>query len=416
MKNANAAQLNLFDHVTQVYAEANGTISNDQLYQAVLVKAGIDPDDLQRKQPIGQAQELHSPLKRKIRWYQQTAKAMGLIERVEDMRGLWQITQEGKTRLRKAEPTVAMLAFSTDLGIALWGPNARVLRNFSEPIHLLLTSPPYPIQNARAYGGCVESKYVDFICHALEPIVANLVPGGSIVLNLGNECFLPGLPARSIYRERLVIALVDRFGLFKIDELIWRNGSKMPGPYPWTSKERFLLNPAYEPCYIFTNDPLRLISNNQRVLQPHTEQHLKLIAQGGEKRTAVYGDGAYTIRPGSFGKPTAGRIPRNVLDFGHACSDQQRYKRICKEMGIVANAAPMPLKLAKFLIQFLTEPGQLVVDIFGGSFTTAKAAEQLARLWLSCDQIWEFVRGGAERFRCAPGFFLNPLLERAIQC
>lgn len=53
------------------------------------------------------------------------------------------------------------------------------------------------------------------------------------------------------------------------------------------------------------------------MLEPHTERHLKLMSQGGENREAVYGDGAYRIRKGSFGNVTAGRIPRNILQAGH---------------------------------------------------------------------------------------------------
>lgn len=410
-------QLDLFDHIAEVYAEADRPLSNDELYRAVSEKTGISQEELDRKERIGGAQALHSPLKRKIRWYQQTMKAMGLIERIESSRGLWQFRKEGKTVVREAEPSVAMLGFSTELGIAIWGSCGRVLSNFSEPVHLLLTSPCYPLLRPRAYGNPPESAYVDFLCRAIEPIITNLVPGGSIVLNLGNEAFLPGLPSRSIYRERLVIALVDRFGLHKVDELIWNNDAKLPGPYPWTSREdfRFLLNPAFEPVYWFTNDPLKLLSDNRRVLLPHTESHLKLIAQGGEKRTAIYGDGAYRLRPGSFGKRTDGRIPRNVLKFGHTCRDQQAYKAHCRELGIAANAAPMPLKLAKFLIRLLTEPGHLVADIFAGSFTTPKAAEKLGRRWFACDKIWDYVRGGAERFDDFPGFSLNPMFEKACQ-
>ena len=47
-----------------------------------------------------------------------------------------------------------------------------------------------------------------------------------------------------------------------------------------------------------TNDPLRCFADNRRVLLPHTDRHKKLIAGGGEKRDAVYNDGAYRLRAG----------------------------------------------------------------------------------------------------------------------
>lgn len=46
----------------------------------------------------------------------------------------------------------------------------------------------------------------------------------------------------------------------------------------------------------------------------------------------------------------------------------------------------------------LTEPGDLVVDIFGGSNTTGSAAEQLKRKWLSFELSPEYVAASVFRF------------------
>lgn len=404
-------QLGLFDHVALAYLEADGKLDNGRLYRAVAERAGLSTEDVDRKIPIGSAQIGRSPVKRKIRWYQQTLKKLGLLERVEDTRGAWQITDEGKKRLRKANPEVALLAFSTNLGIAIWGSCERVFSHLDAPITLCLTSPPYPLRTPRAYGNPPESEYVDFICRVLEPIVANLAPGGSICLNVSNDIFLKGSPGRSLYREKMVIALTERFGLYKMDELIWHNPSKPPGPVRWASLSRVQLNCTWEPVYWFTNDPMRVKADNRRVLLPHTDQHMKLMLNGGENRTVSHGDGAYRIKPGSFGGVTEGRIPRNVLQFGHACSDQMSYKAKCRENGIPANEAPMPLSLASFLIKFLTEPNDIVAEPLAGSFTTAKAAELLGRRWVATEQILEYAKGSAERFKGSAGFWLNPMLS-----
>ena len=72
----------------------------------------------------------------------------------------------------------------------------------------------------------------------------------------------------------------------------------------------------------------------------------------------------------------------------------------------------MPEALAEFLIRFATEEGDLVVDPYGGSCTTAAVAERLGRRWLTSDLMGEYLRGGAERFRAAPGFCLgNDLVQ-----
>ena len=45
----------------------------------------------------------------------------------------------------------------------------------------------------------------------------------------------------------------------------------------------------------------------------------------------------------------------------------------------------MPEGLASFFIQFLTDPGDLVFDPFGGSNTTGFVAECLGRQWISVE-------------------------------
>ena len=45
----------------------------------------------------------------------------------------------------------------------------------------------------------------------------------------------------------------------------------------------------------------------------------------------------------------------------------------------------MPLELASFFIEFLTDEGDLVLDPFGGSNTTGFCAERKKRKWISIE-------------------------------
>jgi len=398
-------QMELFDAIMSVYAD-KGPVSNDALYLALQGSGAISGEELSDRSPVGRSGEMHSLGRRKVRWYQQTLKKLGMIERVDGSRGTWRasagIVREDS--LTPAPSKIALVAFSTKLGVAIWGECRQVMARVDEPIHLCLTSPPYCLAQPRAYGNPAQSEYVDFICEALEPIVKNLVPGGSICLNVSNDIFIPGSPARTLYRERLVIALYERLGLFKLDELIWLNPTKAPGPIAWASKKRVQLNVAYEPVYWFTNDPDRVRSDNRRVLQPHTEAHLKLIARGGERRDASYGDGANRVRPGSFGASTPGKIPRNVITAPHRCSRQTPAREAARAAGLPVHGAAMPYSVAELLVNFLTEPGDLVTDPFGGICTTADAAENSGRRWMTTDIHHEYLFAGAARFAQREGF------------
>lgn len=237
-----------------------------------------------------------------------------------------------------------------------------------------------------------------------------LVPGGSIVLNIGNDVFLERSPARSMYAERLLLALHDRLGLHLMDRVPWVNYSKPPGPTWWACVNRVQLASAHELVYWLTNDPARVRSDNRRVLEAHSERHRELIAAGGERRTASYGDGAYRLRPGDFGSPTAGRIPRNVIERGHVCADTLRYRKHAAERGLPLHGAMYPTDIPDFFVRFLTEPGDLGVDPFGGTARTGLAAERLGRRWLVVEWMLQYLQGAAGLFRDSTGFELHPEL------
>ena len=394
------AQLDLFtmEQVIGAYART-GTLDNRTLYDEVSTGTGVPREAMEARQPIGTSGQRHSVAKRRVRWHQQTLRRLGLLEKVEGRRGVWRLTGEGERKLGMAKPGIALVAFSTELGVAIWGSWESVFPKLDEPIALLLTSPPYALAKPRAYGNPTQAEYSSFICKALEPIVKNLLPGGSIVLNVSQDIFEPGLPSRSLYVERMVLALHDRLGLHLMDRIPWVNLSKAPGPMQWASKTRQQLNVGYEPIYWFTNSPKECFSDNRRVLEPHTDRHKKLIAAGGEQRESSYSDGAYRLHKGSFGKPTEGKIPKNVLHVGHRCAEAQRCNAYAREQGLQPHGAPMPLALADKLVRFLTRPNDLVADIFAGRLTTGKAAEMNGRRWICTERIGDYLTAGATRFQ-----------------
>lgn len=389
-------QLELFHGVLKTYLDTPN-LSNAALYEQLVEGDLLSRHELTERAPIGRSAQHHSPAKRRVRWIQQTLRSMGLLERMPEHRGVWKATTKAKTELTPAAPKVVMLGFSTEWGIGLWGNAEDVFARIDEPISLAISSPPYPLNQPRAYGGPTADQYSDWICKLLEPIVKNLVPGGVVALNVF-DIFVEGSPERSTYREEMVIALKQRLGLLKMDEILWNNPCKPPGPLQWASKHRMQLGVAYEPIYYFSNDPLKCLADNRRILQPHTKAQQRLIERGGESRTASNADGAYRIQPGSYGNATAGRIQRNILNVSHNCPSQRALREKTDALGLPRHGAVMPLKLAKMLVEFFCPPGGLVVDPFAGSFTTALAAEETGRRWICADKHLEYLRVGKLRF------------------
>lgn len=405
---SNPLQRELFPHVLGAYATAaGGELDNDTLYREVALSAGISDAERNRRAPVGTSGKEHGIFTRAVRWHQQSLKRMGVLQRSTSTRGVWQLGTATKSGLFQARAGARLVAFSTNLGVAVWGACRDVFSTSSEDIAVCITSPPYPLARPRAYGNPSESEFTEFICRSLEPIIRRLVPGGSICLNLGNDIFVAGLPARSLYRERLVLTLCDRYSLAKLDDLIWFNPSRAPGPTQWASHRRVQLNASYETITWLTNDASRVRADNRRVLQPHSDRHLRLIAAGGERRRAQYADGAHTIRYGSFAAATPGRIPRNVLSIGNRCADSLQYRHDAQALGLPVHGAMMPIAIPEFLIRFLSGPGELIVDPFGGTVKTGRAAENLGRRWLVSEIMLEYLRGSAPRFAGCEGFTME---------
>ncbi|MEW6379386.1 MAG: DNA methyltransferase [bacterium] len=80
--------------------------------------------------------------------------------------------------------------------------------------------------------------------------------------------------------------------------------------------------------------------------------------------------------------------------------------RLCKYFNADRHPARFPIKLPSFFINFLTEPGDTVVDIFAGSNTTGDAAESCGRNWIACDLNRPYLAASAFRF------FEEPIKER----
>lgn len=398
----------LTDAVLSTYDQATKPVSNADLYGEVAARLGLSGTSINEAVPVGRTGKKHKLFHRSVRWVQQSLKRSGLIERVGD--GDWEVSGTRRARLTAIKASRNVVAVSTDLGMVIWSRRRNVFEDMiDERVDLVFTSPPYPIRKPRAYGGIDAASYTDFICETLEPIVPRLAQGGSIALNISNDIFEPGSPARSTYLERLVIAIEDRLGLKLMERFQWVS-NKPPGPVAWASMARMQLNVGYEPVLVFCNDPLNSFADNRRVLQPHTKRHKKFVEEGGVKKFAVNGDGAYRQNPGAYGRETAGAIPRNAPTIGNKCLSGREVKKFAEAHGLPVHGARMPLSLADFFVRWLSRPGGLVVDPFAGTLTTGEAAQINGRRWLCFEMMLEYIKQGFVRFEGRTNAWFNPEL------
>lgn len=404
-------QLDLLSDVQAFYEEnLDSGIDNQTLYKKIESKIKESNDSYIK--PVGRSGTLRNVLHRKIRWAQQTLKTKGLLKRAGP--GVWEVSGTRKNTLHAIKQSKSMLAMSTRLGIAIWGDSETVFKDvLQEEVHLCVTSPPYPLRIQRAYGGVGVDEYSDFICRIIEPIVSRLAEGGNIVLNVSNDIFEEGSPARSLYVQYLMVDLNRKLGLHFMDDLIW-GSNKSPGPVLYASKSRQQLNYSYEHLLWFTNNPIKCIADNSRVrhLFETKKTHQKFVENGGQKKHCTSsGDGAHKKHVNGF-KNVNGKIPGNYLYFSNYCKSGRKTIQYARELGLPAHGAKMPRSVCDFLVQFLSRKGDLVVDPFGGTFTLGESAEIHDRRWVVVEKMWEYIRQSFVRFD-NNDILLNPLFMKS---
>ncbi len=134
----------------------------------------------------------------------------------------------------------------------------------------------------------------------------------------------------------------------------------------------------------------------RKVLSPYSDRMKKLIEDPESFYTPKKRPSGHDISTG-FGKDNGGAIPSNLLSIPNTDSNSS-YFRLCKELGFERHPARFPAELPAFFIKMLTDEGDVVLDIFGGSNTTGFTAEALKRKWLTFEMNREYLAVSAFRF------------------
>lgn len=285
--------------------------------------------------------------------------------------------------------------YSTELGCAYLGDSLELLDALApDSVDLVMTSPPFALQREKAYGNAEQSVYVDWLFGFCEKVLRALAPTGSFVLDLGGA-YQKGRPVRSLYNYRILLKLCDELDFRLAEEFFWYNPAKLPSPIEWVNKKKVRVKDAVNTVWWLskTDHPK---ANVSRVLVPYSERMKKLQSNPAAYYTPQMRPSGHDIGKG-FAATNAGAIPPNLLQFANTESNSS-YLRLCKAAEAVAHPARFPQKLPAFFVNFLTEPGDLVVDIFAGSNTTGAAAQEAGRRWIAFEQERQYLAASAFRF------------------
>lgn len=294
------------------------------------------------------------------------------------------------------------VAYTTELGTMLRGTienclASEALEHLRGKVQLLLTSPPFPLNRKKKYGNLTGDAYVAWLAGLAPSFSELLAPSGSIVIEIGNA-WESGRPTMSTLSLRALLAFLEKGELHLCQQFISHNPARIPGPAQWVTIERIRVKDSFTNVWWMSRTE-RPKSDNRRVLQPYSESMRKLL------ETQSYNAGGrpsgHKVNPESFKKDHGGAIPPNVLSFSNTRA-YDSYQDYCRARDITPHPARMPAGLAEFFVEFLTDPGDLVLDPFAGSNLTGGVAERLGRRWFAVEPIEEYIDGSQGRFEPLP--------------
>jgi DNA modification methylase len=286
-------------------------------------------------------------------------------------------------------------AYFTRLGAAYCGDALKLLEELPDSsVNLVMTSPPFALQRKKEYGNHDQEEYVDWLLQFGRVAREKLRDDGSFVVDLGGA-YQKGVPSRSLYNFRVLLRMCDEVGFFLAEDFYWFNPSKLPSPIEWVNKRKLRAKDAVNTVWWFSKSEWPK-ADVTKVLAEYSERMKKLLQDPAAFYRPMKRPSGHDISEG-FGKDNGGAIPSNLLQIPNSESNGA-YQAGCKAVDAKAHPARFPARLPQFFIRYLTEPGDLIVDIFAGSNTTGMVAESEGRRWMAFESSLDYVAASAFRF------------------
>ncbi len=246
-----------------------------------------------------------------------------------------------------------------------------------ESINLIMTSPPYADNRAHTYGGVKPDQYVSWFLPRAEQFFRVLKNDGSFILNI-KEKVVSG--ERHTYVIELILALKEQ-GWLWTEEYLWCKKNCAPGKWP----NRF--RDSWERCLHFTKSKkFKMYQSEVKVpIGDWAKKRLKNLSDTDKIRD--------NSRVGSgFGKKVDNWVGRDLVYPTNVL-------HLSTETGNKEHSAVFPKELPSWFIRLFTQEGDVVLDPFIGSGTTAVAALELNRHYVGVEIKPEYIQKIEERLK-----------------
>jgi site-specific DNA-methyltransferase (adenine-specific) len=234
----------------------------------------------------------------------------------------------------------------------------------SESVDLIFADPPYNIKKAEWDSFESQEAYVAWSLQWIEQAARVLKPTGTLYVCGFSEILADlKLPASRFFKG--------------CKWLVWHYKNKANLGSDWGRSHESLLHLRKSREFTFNVDDVRIPYGNHTLKYPDHPQ----------AETSQYGNSR--SGKGKLWRPhPKGAKPRDVIEIPTTCNGMHEK---------TPHPTQKPEELLRKLILASSNAGDLVIDPFLGSGTTAVVAEQLGRKWKGCDISPEYCEWAAQR-------------------
>jgi site-specific DNA-methyltransferase (adenine-specific) len=249
----------------------------------------------------------------------------------------------------------------------------------SESVDLIVADPPYNINKAEWDSFESQQAYVEWSLNWIEQAARVLKETGTLYICGFSEILADiKLPALRFFEG--------------CRWLVWHYKNKANLRSDWGRSHESILHFRKSKEFTFNVDDVRIPYGNHTVKYPERTQ----------AETSQYGSGHKNGKKQTWRPHPRGAKPRDVIEIPTTCNGMNE---------TTPHPTQKPEELLRKLVLASSNEGDLVIDPFLGSGTTAVVAEQLKRRWLGCDLSQEYCQWAIERIELVKDWPIEKWIE-----